>query len=204
MDREKRKLIFFDFDGVIADSFSPAFRVSKMIHPLLEPEDYRRRFDGNINETVVDSRVQKEHRPDIDFFTEYGPLLLGCRVFPGMRNVIEKLEKEYSLVIVSSTTTSLISEFLKKHHMEHHFAEIMGNDIHKSKIKKIGMALDKYKVAPSECFFVTDTLGDINESRHMGVEAIAVTWGYHSKESLIKGNPFAVADTTEELLNLLK
>ena len=204
MDQKKKKLIFFDFDGVIADSFDAAFKVSKMIHPLLEEEDYRRRFDGNINETAVSSRVQKEYRPDIDFFTEYGPLLLKSPIFIGMKNVAVELSKKYILVIVSSTTTNLISEYLKVHGMGHCFAEIMGNDVHKSKIKKIGMALDKYEVTPDECLFMTDTLGDIKEARHMGVKAIAVAWGYHSKESLEQGDPFAIARTTQELLDLVQ
>ena len=46
-------MIFFDFDGVVADSFSAAFAVSKMLHPHLEKADYVSRFDGNINEAIA-------------------------------------------------------------------------------------------------------------------------------------------------------
>jgi HAD superfamily hydrolase (TIGR01549 family) len=204
MDREKKKLIFFDFDGVIADSFIAAFTVSKMIHPLLKQEDYRRRFDGNVNEAAVDGRIQKEYRSDVDFFEEYKPLLLESPIFPAMRDVVRACAKKFSLVIISSTTTPLISAYLKKHHIERYFEEIMGNDVHKSKIKKIGMALAKYKIIPNECLFVTDTVGDIKESRSMGVKAAAVTWGYHSRKSLERADPFVIIDTTQELFDLIE
>ena len=46
----KTRYILFDFDGVIADSYAPAFEVQKMICPHLTEEVYRKRFEGNIND----------------------------------------------------------------------------------------------------------------------------------------------------------
>ncbi len=40
-----RKIVFFDFDGVLADSFDAAFTVNKMIHPLITEDIYRKRFE---------------------------------------------------------------------------------------------------------------------------------------------------------------
>lgn len=198
-----KKVAFFDFDGVIADSFSVAFGVSKTIYPPLEKEEYIRKFDGNINEAVAESRVQEGYRADIDFFKEYGPLLFKCPLFPGIKEVLEQISKDFLLVIVSSTTTDLIVQYLKLNNIGSYFAEVVGNDIHASKIKKIEMVVSKYGIIPSDCFFVTDTLGDIKEAHHAGVKTIAVTWGYQPKESLERGSPFAIVNTTKELFDAL-
>lgn len=193
------KTIFFDFDGVIADSFDAAFAVSKLIHPLITEEIYRKRFEGNINESVTEEEVKTVHNPEIDFFTELEPRLARCSVFPGMKEVIEKVSKDNKCIIVSSTRTDLIQTFLRANGLLDCFAEVLGNDVHKSKIAKIQMAFEKYNLAAGDCIFVTDTLGDIKEAHHVGVPTIAVSWGYQFKETLEQGKPSAIVETPGEL-----
>jgi len=133
----KKPFIFFDFDGVITDSFQVAFEVNKMICPHLTENLYRKRFEGNINDWENPINVHTEKcRHDIDFFTEYIPKMKnGVKIIPGIKNIIE-LEKNYTLIIISSTITSPIQEFLEKYDLVNYFVETMGNDIHKSKIEK--------------------------------------------------------------------
>jgi HAD superfamily hydrolase (TIGR01549 family) len=196
MENEK-KFIFFDFDGVIADSFSAAFAVNKMIFPTSTEDDYRKRFEGNINEAAS---LKDEPKTDVDFFTEYTLLLPKCPIFEGMEEVVKKLAASHTLIIVSSTISDLIKEYLKSHQLDNYFTEVMGNDIHKSKITKIEMALSKYGMSEDDCLFITDTLGDIKEAHHVGIKAIAVTWGYQSRQTLELGQPSAIVDTPAELL----
>ncbi len=170
----------------------------------MDREMYIHRFDGNINEAVEKSIATNEPRTDVHFFEEYGPRLMQCPVFPNMKEVVQTLAKEFRLIIVSSTVTDLILKYLKLHDLDHCFTEIMGNDVHTSKIKKIEAALDKYGIPPTECFFVTDTLGDIKEAHHVGIETIAVTWGYQPKENLELGKPLAAVDTPEALLKVIR
>ena len=114
----KRNFIFFDFDGVIADSFSPAFEVNKMICPGITEDDYRKRLEGNINEwweKTTDEKHTDKCRHDIDFFKEYLPKMeKSTIVFPGMKDVIVKLANLYSLIIISSTTTNPIRAAKRK------------------------------------------------------------------------------------------
>lgn len=197
----KSKIVFFDFNGVIADSFDAAFAVNKMIYPLITEDIYRKRFEGNINDDLKEEEIKKVHHDNVDFFAEYEPRLLACDIFPGMKEVIEAGAKDCTLVIVSSTNTDLIKKFLSLHHIDHYFTEIMGNDVHKSKIAKIEMALDKYRIDANDCLFITDTLGDIKEAHHMKVPTVAVTWGYQSIETLAKGNPSRIVNTSQKLLS---
>ncbi|OGZ06520.1 MAG: hypothetical protein A2942_04910 [Candidatus Lloydbacteria bacterium RIFCSPLOWO2_01_FULL_50_20] len=201
----KKPFILFDFDGVIADSFLPAFEVQKMICPEVTEDAYRKRFEGNINDWEEPVNVHTEKcRHDIDFFTEYIPRMKkGVRIVSGMKEVIVELGGNYSLVVVSSTITSPIREFLETHDLASHFMQIMGNDVHKSKIEKIKMIFERYGVGPNDCVFITDTLGDMREAQRVDVVAIGVTWGFHAPETLLRGEPFRLVEKPNDLLSVV-
>ena len=200
--QENKKFILFDFDGVIADSFAPAFEVNKVIHPRVTEDDYRKLFEGNINEReYATEKHTNECRHDIDFFKEYIPKMKErVTVVPEMEKVISKLAESYTLIIVSSTITSPIQEFMGKYNLARYFNEIMGNDVHTSKVEKIKMIFSKYKISPEKCVFITDTLGDMREAQKTKVGTIGVSWGFHKIETLLFGKPFRIANKPSDLL----
>jgi phosphoglycolate phosphatase len=199
----KKKFILFDFDGVIVDSFSVAFKVQKLICPHMTEDVYRKRFEGNINDWETPINVHSEGcRHDIDFFKEYVPLMeKDVQIFPGMSEIITELEKEYSLIVISSTITSPIQAFLERHNLAESFLQIMGNDVHKSKVEKIKMVFEKYNITSKDCVFITDTLGDMREAEKVQVKSIAVTWGFHELDTLRRGMPIAIVQSPKEIID---
>lgn len=197
----KSRFILFDFDGVIADSFDVAFDTVKTMCPAITKEDYQKRFEGNINEVKHPENFHNEDcNHDLDWFDIYVPKMKErAKLFPGMKELIFELEKEYMLVIVSSTLSFPIEEFLKEYNLREHFDWVMGNDVHKSKVEKIKMVFEKYGTGPKNCVFITDTLGDMHEAEKMGVPSIGVTWGFSAPEPLKRGNPIALVNTPSEL-----
>lgn len=195
---QRRKFVLFDFDGVIADSYSVGFETAKKLCPYFTEKDFHSVFEGNAWERhkALMSRVHgPECRHDLDWFEIFTPAFEEhAKLFPGIREVVEKLSHEYILVIISSTLTSPIQGFLEKHHIGRYFSEVMGADVHISKREKISMLFEKYQTSASECVFVTDTLGDMDEARAAGVDAIGVSWGFHPCETLAKGEPFRIVD----------
>ena len=198
-----KKYILFDFDGVILDSFAPAYEASCEMCKNMDEETYRSYFEGNINE-AENKCSGEECNHDLDFVEIYLPKLKQqATVFKGMPEVIKKLSEKYKLIIISSTLTAPIREILEQENLTKYFTEIMGNDVHKSKVEKIKMVFDKYQTNSEECVFITDTLGDIKEASHTNVKSIAVNWGFNHKEILEKGNPIKIVDTPEELLKTI-
>jgi len=202
----KNNFLLFDFDGVIADSFDLSFEIQKKFWPQLTENECRKRFEGNINDVFNDLKAPnnsrtEEDRLSIDLFAEYCPRMINeAQVVPGMKEAIVELEKNYTLIVISSTITSPIKEFLAKHDLAKYFAWIMGNDVHKSKVEKIKMVFEKYGIGASDCVFITDTLGDMREAARMGVGSIAVAWGFHHLETLLEGSPFRVIPKPNELI----
>ena len=200
MNNHLKKVIIFDFDGVIADTFQMALNIKRMIDPSIIEAEYRRRFEGNIN-YHQDEKI--EVRSSVDWFAEYTAKINEQPVFPGMPNVIAELTKKYSLVIVSSTTTGPIDQFLRHNSLRQYFAEILGNDVDTSKVKKFGMIFNLYSGDTDNYLVITDTLGDLRAARAINLRTLAVTWGFHSAATLSRGKPTAMVNRPEDIPNKL-
>lgn len=203
----RRKFVLFDFDGVIADSYSIAWQTAQTMCKRVTEEEYKAAFEGNVHERH-DAMMSDSHGPecrhDLDWFSIFTPLFEEkVRLFPGMGEVIEELSHSRILIIVSSTISSPIQGFLEKNHIGRYFSEVMGADVHTSKHEKIKMIFEKYKTSASECVFVTDTLGDMREAKKENVGAVAVSWGFHDRDTLAKGEPFKIVAHPEEIASAI-
>lgn len=203
---KSEKFILFDFDGVIADSFESSFSVYQHFHPHIKEEEWRRRFEGNVFKHKESSHAHTaDCKLDIPWFDAYLPVMKkDVGIFPGMRDVILELEKEYTLVIISSTLSFPIEEFLDSHDLRSHFDWVMGSDVHTSKVEKIQMVFEKYNTKAKNCVFITDTLGDLREAEKMNVESVAVSWGFNSVETLRKGKHVIIVKKPEEIALAIK
>ncbi|MDP3880627.1 MAG: HAD family hydrolase [bacterium] len=200
---DTKKLVLFDFDGVIVDTFEMCFEVGQIVLPGIERERYRSMFDGNIYEAVEDYDGVV-NRDDKKYFQNYLHKLLELAPVEGIEGELEKLSSKYPLIIVTSSMGASVQEYLQKFSLEKHFFGINGFDKGASKIKKILSALQEYKVRPKDAVFITDTLGDMREAEHVGVPCIGVTWGFQRRENLEKGGPDAIVSDVENLAEVVE
>jgi phosphoglycolate phosphatase len=194
------KAILFDFDGVIVDTFSFCYEISKKNAPDLTEQGFRDRFKGNIFESLKNIEPSDVPSEKLDFWTAYTPELNKQSIDPEMNSTIQELHNNYDLFIVSSTVSSAIINFLEFNKILSFFKEILGSDIHKSKEHKINSILQKYNFDPKDCLYITDTVGDILEARQCRVRSVAVTWGYHDTVTLALANPDTMVSSPKELL----
>lgn len=185
-----KRMVIFDFDGVICDSWWLTHKTSKKAFPGLTEEEHRQGFEGNIYE--AEKAWSHLTKVDIDYFDEYQKEMHLVKFFLEMESVIRRLSKVYTLVIVSSSTNDVIYRYLKRESIDSEFTDVLGADVHASKHEKIQMLFAKYSFAAADCVMITDTTGDIKEARMAGVDCIAVTWGFHSAETLARSAPFRV------------
>lgn len=196
-----KKIILFDFDGVIVDSFETAFKVNRIVRFKLNHtrDDFRKYFEGNLFERC--SKMDKDEKISAVLFSKfYIPKLLRLPAIKGIVAVLRTLNKQYKLIIISSTISAPIREWLNKHNLMHYFTEIMGADVHKSKVEKIKMVFKKYKVGAEQCVFITDTLGDLLEAKEAKIKSFAVLYGFHDEKTLRKGNPIDLIKNPKDIL----
>lgn len=196
------KVILFDFDGVIVDTFSFCYRIMNSRDAISE-DFYRTKFEGNINDAFKKPEQNPDAKP-FDFYGQYNPELMARQPNEEVVKVIKELVRNHTLIIISSTISSSIEQFLEVHGLADAFKEILGNDVEKSKVKKINDVLQRYGIKSTETVFITDTLGDIKEANVCGVKSIAVTWGYHSSTTLEKGSPYKIIDHPNKLIETIQ
>lgn len=195
-----KKVIIFDFDGVIIQTFNIAFERTKHFIPDLTEEKYREMFEDNIFDSWKEAGLDVE-KTKKQFFEDYEDDLLRLQPVKGVREVILKLANDSILIINSSTRSSVILDFLNLHGLAKYFTEVLGSEVSQSKSEKIKQVLKTYNIKPEETVMITDTDGDVEEATFVGVESIGVTWGYHTREMLNRAQ--IVIDTPEELLEVI-
>ena len=193
------KAIIFDFDGVIGDTFDISFQVAKQLHPNITQQDFLNYLMGNVYEKATVQFTEK----DIPIFFEKQKQAFTSKNLFQVRPMLDKLSEKYQLFIISGTIDDNIKYFLSLDNLGRYFQKILGATTHRSKVERFKMIFSEFSLAPEECLFITDTVGDIIEAREANVESIAVTWGYHSEKLLLNQRPRAIVHNPNELLTVI-
>lgn len=204
MNPQNKKLVMFDFDGVLVNTIEISYQIHKIKNKDLTWERFQSFHDGNFLDGIGKAIKEGLHVVSDDFYGQYKKKLDLLTIHDILHDAILHLATYYNLIMISSTRSSLIMEFISKENLSGCFSEILGQDIHSSKIVKIKSMLDKYKLLPSDAVFITDTLGDIKEANECGVISIGVTWGAHSRETLQKGSPAVIIDDPQDLVSAIE
>lgn len=203
MEKIKRKIVFFDFDGVIADTFDIGFEINKQIDGKIKTkDDYRELFNGNINDWKKNSSYSEAEikKADDEFFARWTIKMAKANVFPGIKDAVRELAKSYTLIIISSTIASPIRDFLERNGIFSYFEQFSGDRVvHSDKAERIKRTFKKYGVGPKYCVFITDTLGDMREATSCGISSIGVAWGFQKKESFRRAKPFKIVEKPKDL-----
>jgi phosphoglycolate phosphatase-like HAD superfamily hydrolase len=202
-----KKIVIFDFDGTIADTFPIA---SKIFKKVIKEYGY---------EDITDKDIQKlrEMNP-IQIITHFKfppwkvPGLINqvrdnlskhvnkIKPFKGIKDLLYEFKKKgIKFGIVTSNNKKTVDEFLLLNIFpDFDFIEAEPNIFKKgSHLKKV---VKKYKFKRKNAIYVGDEVRDIEASRDAGVDVIAVTWGYNKKEVLLENKPTYIANTPKEII----
>lgn len=195
-----KKAVFFDFDGVLIDTFEVSLEVCRLFDPDLTSEDFKEHHNFPWDEaSKIDIDEEKVER----FFEEKGKRVEMDQLFP-IKKIIEELNEENELFIISNSSEKNIKEVLSEADLLQFFEDISGGERRISKSERIRELINKNRITSEDCVLVTDTLGDIKEGKRVGVETVAVSWGFHDIETLEKGDPDAIVESMEDLPEYLE
>lgn len=190
------EFVLIDFDGVIVNSFPLCFDIVSRINPQESEQTFRERFARDSSRADM---LQELSSSGIDFFTEYSKGIVDQPLIAGMTDVLEYIGANFTTILVSSTTSPPIKQYLQKHDLARYFSAIFSNDFPNLKSDKFSLLLQHYLVQPTECVFITDTLGDVLEAQQVHIPCIGVTWGYHDESLLKQGHPQTIIDYPSQL-----
>lgn len=204
----EKKLILFDFDGVIANSFDVFFReftsacTEMGFDRLNSKEAFLNLFEGNLLFNVIKAGFPPWKLREL--FNRFQPRIAKANdsVFPfvGIREMLSRLSAEHPVYIISSNLTEAVQRFLIREGISG-IQDVLGADVETSKVKKIKRVWKKHPRAMA--YYIGDTSGDVYEGKEAGAITIAVTWGWHEKERLTKARPHFLVHTPGELEELI-
>lgn len=207
-----KKLIIFDFDGVLADSFDtfyPLMRdVMKHVDLSLTKEQYSNFFIDNVHQSIKNFIGNNEKYivamkfRNSNYNKYYYDKYHGAKLFPGAIKLLRKVERDYVLTIASSGKQNNIKKLLEENDIKNLFGMILASTA-TSKEGMIDQILNKFNAERKETTMVSDTVGDIKIAKKLGLKTIATTWGFQTIKTLTKSKPSSLVRNFDELSHLL-
>lgn len=202
------KVIIFDFDGTIADSFDLVLAISNRLaieygFPQVHPEEAHRLQDLSSREIVRQSgvsifrlpflllRLRKELNQEIRFL----------KPITGIQSALQTLKQRgYHLGIVTSNSRENVQTFLHTQNLTGLF-DFIGSDLTLfGKGKVIQRMIRRYQFDPAMVIYVGDETRDVEAARKIRIKVIAVSWGFSSGQVLTKHEPDRLIDQPSELI----
>lgn len=127
-------------------------------------------------------------------------------LFDGMRELLERLHADgWLLAVATGKSDRGLIACLEGHGIRDMFVSLQTADRHPSKPHPamLEAALAEAGVSASDAVMIGDTTFDIDMAAAAGVRAVGVAWGYHEADELIASGAVGVAETMDELEDLL-
>jgi phosphoglycolate phosphatase len=204
------KLVIFDFDGTIADTFDAGVMILNQLagefgfRPL-HPKDLEKARDMRTHQLVrfLGVPARKMSRIAKRGSEELHSCIQSIQPLRGMPEALRELRRlGYSLGIITSNTELNVNIFLRNHGLEL-FDFIRCSSKLLGKARMIRSVIRRQHVHAVEILFVGDETRDIEACQRVGIRIAAVTWGYNSRRSLVAMKPDFIFDDPQELVSLL-
>ena len=189
------KTLFFDLDGTLTDSGPgimncAAFALERLGLPVPERTALRA-FVGPPLRKIFPQFGVPEARADeaVQIFrSRYIPIgKFENSPYPGIEALLQRLrESGFTLFVATSKPEVTAVEVLEHFGLAGYFEKICGASMERGRVLMIG-----------------DTDYDVLGAKAHGIATIGCTWGYGDPESLRRAGALALADTPEELYELL-
>ena len=210
-----KKTILFDLDGTLTDSGEGILNCAELglRHfglPVPSREEMRVFVGPPLHETflkfgVPEDKVEEAVTVFRSRYTTVGKF--ENTPYPGVHNLLQALkDKGHTLLIATSKPENMAIEILEKFELSQYFDRICGATLDRSRISKedvIAYLLSLNGTAEN-MVMVGDTAFDVVGAAAHGISTIGVSWGYGSVEEMQQAGAITIANTMEELLDLLK
>lgn len=213
------RLALFDCDGTLVDSqanicmaMEHAFGEAARTPP---PRNAIRRTVGlslvEIMRKLLPDENEDAHRDMVEryrsaFFTLRDNGLIEEPLYDGMAALLSKLDESgWMLGVATGKSDRGLNLCLERHALTGLFVTLQTADRHPSKPhpSMVYQAMADAGSDGSTTVMIGDTVYDIHMGKAAGAKTIGVGWGYHPVEELREAGADAIAETMDELAQLL-
>ncbi len=205
------RLVIFDFDGTLADSFGWFLDVFDEIADRFR---FRRLDRDRIDHLrgLSTAELLRHHGVPlwkVPMIAAHARRLQGrnleaITVFAGMEAVVSRLQGQgIHLALVTSNAHANVTRILAPQTLSA-FSHVSCGASLLGKTAKFRAVLKAARVAPGDALAIGDELRDIEAARATGIAAGAVSWGYALPERLRREAPDHVFDQPQDITDVFE
>lgn len=214
------RLALFDCDGTLVDSqaniclaMEHAFDAAGLMPP---PRERTRRIVGlslvEAMRSLLPEHDDSLHRDLAErykaaFFTLRGNGLVDEPLYDGITGVLSKLDEDgWMLGVATGKSDRGLERCLDTHAIRGLFVTLQTADRHPSKPhpSMVYQAMAEAGADPKSTVMIGDTVYDIHMGKAAGCRTIGVNWGYHPVAELREAGADMIAETMDELAQMLR
>ena len=208
----KYRTVIFDFDGTLADSAALSLDIMNSLAPEFgfapASDDELPQLKKMSARELLAKRIHiplwnipKLRRLERRVREKFAKRAGEIRVFDAIPEMMRSLfAAGLEIGVVSSNSQEIVGSVLGRADIETHF--IHAGSRFFGKTRAIKSALEEYSVDRSHAIYVGDELRDLDACRKVGIDMIAVGWGFNAADALRSAGA-RVAATPQELLSIL-
>lgn len=210
------KAVLFDLDGTLTDSGEGITKsVQYALEKIGKPEQNLENLRVFVGPPLLEqfekyAGIDEETaRTAVEYYRErYAPVgIYENELYPGIREMLAGLKaKGYKLGIASSKPENFVKIVAEYFQIDSYFDEIVGSEINGGRTDKamvIVEALRRMRLTEhkNQVIMVGDREHDVIGARTVGLDCIAVSYGYGSVEELENAGAFKIVNSAEEVLD---
>ena len=208
------RTILFDLDGTLTDSGEGILNCAELAlrHfglPVPDRQAMRVFVGPPLHDTFVKFGVPEDKAEEAvavyrSRYTTVGKF--ENTPYPGVHQLLQALKDQgHTLLVATSKPEGMSVEIMDKFELSCYFDRICGASLDRSRSCKedvIAYLLQEYGKS-NDMIMVGDTAFDVVGAAAHGIKTIGVSWGYGSVQEMKNAGVIAIADTMEQLFELL-
>ena len=211
----------FDLDGTLTDTLeSLTYSVNETMKEIGLPEitsEQCREFVGNGAKVLIEKTLKASGDEDLSRFDEafaaYQRIFDKCctyrvKPYPGIPEMLGAMkERGLRLGVLSNKpnrqAVHVVEEIFGKGVFDHIQGQKDGVPRKPDPTAVLSIA-GEFGVSPAETLYIGDSEVDGATGKAAGMDTILVSWGFRSRDVLEAAEPLCIADTTDEILQIIR
>ena len=211
------KMVIFDLDGTLLDTLDD---LCNSVNYSLRTNNFPERsvaevrtFVGNGIRLLIERSVPEGTSKELidktfECFKTYYAVHCNdkTKTYPGVMDMLKELKKNgYKIAVLSNKAQYAVTK-LCNIYFNNLLDDAVGareNVAKKPSPDALYICAENNNINLNNVIYVGDSDVDVATANNAGVRGIAVTWGFRSRELLIKCGAENLADNTDELLQIL-
>lgn len=213
-----KKAVIFDLDGTLLNTLPD---IAAAMNRVLEenglpthPERAYRLFTGNGARILTQRALGEGRSADLEerIYRQYAQdyaanSLVDTAPYPGIPGMLRTLsERGLKVCVFSNKDDSDVQPVIRHFFADQQLAVVRGAlpgvPLKPDPAAPLAIAAS-LGLTPEDFLYVGDTQTDMRCAKNAGMDSVAVTWGFQTKEEIAPGQPGQYADSAEQLLDIL-